>query len=96
MRSAGAPTLSRRSAGREFRPGASTRDEAVAAARSSRETSRRPPKAGLEADRAGRRLGERQSLGLDVLRVVIGDDHVEQDERAEPHNDRLQLRRGGT
>ena len=32
----------------------------------------------LDADRARRRLGERQPLGLDVLRIVIGDDHVDE------------------
>ena len=29
---------------------------------------------GLEADRAGRGFGERQPLGLDVLRIVVGHD----------------------
>ena len=33
---------------------------------------------GLQADRAGFGLGERQALGLDVLRIMVGDDDVEQ------------------
>ena len=33
---------------------------------------------GLEPDRAGRGFGERQALGLDVLRIVIGHDDVDQ------------------
>ena len=32
----------------------------------------------LEADRARRGFGERQPLGLDVLRIVVGDDDVDQ------------------
>ena len=33
---------------------------------------------GLEADRAGRGFGERQALGLDVLRIVVRHHDVEQ------------------
>ena len=38
----------------------------------------RRPQQGLEADRAGRGFGERQALGLDVLRIVVGHDDVDQ------------------
>ncbi len=42
---------------------------------------RHEPEAGrqhrFDADGAGRGLGERQALRLDVLRVVVGADHVD-------------------
>ncbi len=35
---------------------------------------------GLDAERPIRRLGEGQTLGVGILRVVIGDDHVDHPE----------------
>ena len=80
MRSAGAPTASRPVGSPRISPGLSD------IARNSWGSERAPeddqPQArrqhGLDADRARRGFAERQALGLDVLRIVIGDDDVDQ------------------
>ena len=79
MRSAGAPTLSRPPGKpKDFRrPRRHRPQQTRQADLSRRDEPQARRKHGFEADRARLRFGERQPLGLDILRIVVGNHDVD-------------------